>query len=116
ALAHADRLDVRDGREDPDDHVAERPQGREVRFPEAHEIDARGPESMKDVDCILDSGPRESVQGPEDRYVEPSLMRVQEQGLQLRLAVLPAHVFIDIFSDNLQSLPRRLLASRRILF
>src|SRR5206468_5258126 len=112
---HADRLDVRDRREDPDDHIAERSEGREVRFAEAHEIDARGPESMKDVDSVLDSGPREPVQGPEDRHVEPSLMRGLEESLQLRLAVLPAHVLIDVFVHDLPSLARRVLAQLRDL-
>src|SRR5207249_472622 len=44
ALAHPDRFDVRDRREDPDDHIAEWAEGREVRFAEAHEINARRPE------------------------------------------------------------------------
>src|SRR5205807_3650706 len=69
ALAHADRLDVRNRREDPDDHVAEGAEGRKVRFPEAYEIDTERTEPMKDVDGILDPGPCESVQGPEDRHV-----------------------------------------------
>src|SRR5206468_7806431 len=99
ALAHSDRLDVRDRGEDPDDHIAERAEGREVRFPERDEIDSGGPESMEDVDSIIDPGSRESVQGPEDRDIEPSLMRGLEESLQLRLPVLPANVLVDVLPD-----------------
>src|SRR6266508_2878728 len=70
---------------------------------------------MKNVNSVLDTGPRESVQGPEDRHVESSLMCVQEQGLQLRLAVLPAHVLIDVLPDDLPSLAGRVLAKLRDL-
>jgi len=82
ALAHADRLDVRNRREDPDDHIAERAEGREVRLAEADEIDSGGTEPMENVDGVLDTGPCESVQGPEDRDIKPPLVRVQEQGLE----------------------------------
>jgi len=115
ALAHADRLDVRNRREDPNDHIAERPEGCEVRFSERNEIDARRPEPMKDVDGVLDPGPRESVQGPEYRDIEPSLVRGLEESLQLRLAVFPAHVLIDVLPDDLPSLARRVLAKLRDL-
>ena len=115
ALAHPDRLNVRDRREDPDDHIAKRSEGREVRFPERDEIDTGGPEPMKDVDGVLDPGPRESVQGPEYRDIEPSLVRGLEESLQLRLAVFPAHVLIDVLPDDLPSLARRVLAKLRDL-
>src|SRR2546421_3242369 len=70
---------------------------------------------MQDVDSILDPGPRESVQGPEDRHVESSLMCGLEESLQLRLAVLPAHVLIDVLLDDLPSLAGRVLAKLRDL-
>ena len=115
ALAHADRLDVRNRREDPDDHIAERSEGREVGFPERDEIDPGGTETMKNVDGILDPGPRESVQGPKDRDIESSLMRGLEESLQLRLPVLAAHVLIDVLPDDLPTLAGRVLAKLRDL-
>ena len=115
ALAHADRLYVGNCREDPDDHITERSEGCKVRFAEAHEINARRPETMQDIDGIFDSGPREPVQGPEDRYVEPTLMRGLEESLQLRLPVLAAHVLIDVLPDDLPTLAGRVLAKLRDL-
>src|SRR5437667_8035200 len=70
---------------------------------------------MQDVDGVLDPGPRESVQGPKDRDIEPSLMRGLEESLQLRLAFLPAHVLIDVLSNDLPSLTGRVLAKLRDL-
>jgi len=49
------------GREDSRDHIPDGAEGREVRLPKAHEIDARGPESMEDVDGVLDLGLRQPV-------------------------------------------------------
>src|SRR5881396_3721562 len=70
---------------------------------------------MQDVDCVLDPGSRESVQGPKDRDIEPSLMRGLEESLQLRLAVPPANVLIDVLLNHFPSLTRRVLAKLRDL-
>ena len=42
-------------------------------------------------------------------------MRGLEESLQLRLAVFPAHVLIDVLPDDLPSLARRVLAKLRDL-
>src|SRR5437016_12733978 len=70
---------------------------------------------MEDVDGVLDPGPRESVQGPEDRHVEPSLMCGLEESLQLGLPVFAAHVLVDVLPDDLPSLAGRVLAKLRDL-
>src|SRR5437016_1325365 len=70
---------------------------------------------MEDVDGVLDPGPRESVQGPEDRHVEPSLMCGLEESPQLGLTFFPAHVPIDVLPDDLPSLTGRVLAKLRDL-